>query len=397
VKLVFSKDRPQKEGPAGMQTLADLLNSSNGLSFLESKGIFVNQKQFKEQLKAPARPNLAHHFGVEDKKLICSGQQVYVDYHQSVVSKIEVLREMDADEELFPFFLWVDTDRSGSDNLISKFAWPSPSKKGAITILPPGAKEVEARFARIDSSQLSSAIDKLETHLRGSNKKVEGAKNKYLQLRTLFVNCHAGTLSAFNLQLTNFLLIRVLGFTPRSVLLSDQLDKTYILGAVNLFLNRVGDIVQVFNEARESLVWEGVDPQVRSLNEDYLPLFYSCEADNRRLRLHHYIDGNDHFAVSTCKCGRDYKFYLGVDALSIAEIAQTDRWSLDVCFPIFFNDLVSGFVAGKSSAIYLIILNEVLRKTLDKEPVPILVPESLRLNGYETSQVDSLIYRYFAE
>ena len=68
---------------------------------------------------------------------------------------------------------------------------------------------------------------------------------------------------------------------------------------------------------------------------------------------------------------------------------------LDVCFPIF-NDLVSGFVAGKSSAIYLMVLNEVLREVFDRRPVPILVPESLRLNGHEAAQIDSLIYRYFA-
>lgn len=380
-----------------MQTLADLLNSSDGLRFLESKGVFVNQKQFKEQLKVPVSPDLADQFGVKDRKLVCSGQQVYVDYHQSVLSKIEVLREMEADDELFPFFLWVDTDRSGSDNLMSKFAWPSPSKKGAITILPPGTKEVEARFARIDPSQLSSAIDKLETYLRGSDKRVAGAKNKYLQLRTFFLDGHAETLSAFNLQLTDFLLTQVLGFSPRAILLSEQLDKTYILETVSLFLNHTGDIVKVFNAARESLIQAGIDPQVRSLEEDYLPLFYSCETDDRRLRLRHYIDGNDHFAISTCKCGRDYKFHFSKDTLSITEIAQTDRWSPDVCFPSFFNDLVSGFVAGKSSAIYLIILNEVLREVLGKTPVPILVPESLRLDGYEATQIDSLIYRYFAE
>ena len=65
-------------------------------------------------------------------------------------------------------------------------------------------------------------------------------------------------------------------------------------------------------------------------------------------------------------------------------------------FPIFFNDLVSGYVAGKSSAIYLMILDEVIWKVLKKKPVPILVPESLRLNDAEATQVDSLIYRYLS-
>ncbi len=57
---------------------------------------------------------------------------------------------------------------------------------------------------------------------------------------------------------------------------------------------------------------------------------------------------------------------------------------------------MSGFVAGKSSAIYLMVLNEVLREVLDKTPVPILVPKSLGVNGDNPTQVDSLIHHYFA-
>jgi hypothetical protein len=380
-----------------MQTLADLLNSAEGLRFLEAKGVFIDSGQFKERLQPPANPRLAEHFGVEERKLVCSGQQIYVDYHQSVVSKIEILRELEKDAGLFPFFLWVDTDRSGSDNLMAKFAWPAPSKKGAITILPPGTKEVEMRFAQIDAAQLSSAIDRMETQLLQSNQKVTGAKEKYLQLRAFFIDGHAETLSAFNLRITDFLLTHVLGFTPRSVLLSEQLDQPYLLETVDLFLNHVGEIVKVFNDARQALIQADVDPQVRELDTDYLPLFYSCENDGRRLRLQHFIDGDDHFAICNCKCGQEYKFHLGKNTLSMEEIARTGRWSPDVCFPIFYNDLVSGFVAGKSSALYLLILNEVLQRVLEKKPVPMLVPESLRLKNAVDPQVDSLIYRYFTE
>ncbi|MFC1878296.1 hypothetical protein ACFLZW_00135 [Chloroflexota bacterium] len=380
-----------------MQSLADMLNSAEGLSYLGSKGVFVKQKQFEEQLERPAKLNLTDHLGVEDKKLVCSGQQIYVDYRQSVLSKIEVLRGMERDEDLYPFFLWVDTDRSGSDNLVTKFAWPGPSKKGYVTILPPGTREVEARFARIDPAQLSSAIGRLETHLRQSGEKKPEAKDKFLELRTFFLNGHAGTLSAFNLELTDFLLNQVLEYTPRAVVLSDLLDNKFLLDEVNIFVNRVEDVVKVFNRARESLAQKGIDPQVRPLKEGYLPLFYSCNVDDTRLRLYNYVDGKDHFAVGRCKCGQEYRFHLGTDVLSIAEIAETGRWSPDVCFPIFFNDSVSGYVAGKSSAIYLMILNEVLREVLDKRPVPILVPESLGANGKDPDRIDSLIYRYFAE
>jgi len=375
-----------------MQSLTDLLHSSEGLDFLESEGVFVTQDTFIDQLKLPVKPNLAIDLGAENRKLVCSGQQVYVDYRQSVLSKIEILRDMDLNKDLFPFFLWVDTDRSGSDNLISKFAWPPPSKKGPITVLSPKSRDVEMRFAPIDSSILMSAIDKLGTYLRQSDKNTEGAKERYQQLRAIFTNNRFDTLSEFNLQLTDFLLTHVFGYMPHSMMLSSILDQEVILNEVDLFVNCIREVVDTFNEAIADLSQKHINPQLKPLPESYLPLFFSCEVDNRRLRLFHHIDNDDHFAVSRCKCGQEYKFYLGQNSLSIAEIAQTNRWSPDVCFPIFLNDLVSGFVAGKSSALYLIVMNAMLRQVLGKTAVPILAPVNLDLQ--DNIQFDSLIFRY---
>ena len=63
--------------------------------------------------------------------------------------------------------------------------------------------------------------------------------------------------------------------------------------------------------------------------------------------------------------------------------------------PAFFNDFVSGYVAGKSSALYLLIINDVLQRVLGKTPVPILVPESLGQSNTTPDQVDSLLFSYF--
>jgi hypothetical protein len=378
-----------------MKTLMDLLDSAEGLRFLESEGVYVTQQEFEDQLKTPIRPDLADLFGKEEAKLVCSGQQVYVDYRQSVLSKFETLRELQQDKDLFPFFLWVDTDRSGSDNLATKLAWPHASKKGPITIGPQSTRDIESRFVTLNASVLRSAVDKLGTHLRQSGESVKGAKQRYIELREIFIDESPGTLSEFNLKLTDFLLANVFGFTPHSVRLSDLLDRGILLDEVNLFVNRIADVVQVFNKAIQTLVQKGIDPQVKPLPEHYLPLFLSCEVDNKRLRFHHAIDGNDHFAVAACKCGQDYRFYLGNGTLSVAEIARTSRWSPDVCFPIFLNRLVSGFVAGKSSAIYLLVMNQVLRKALDGTPVPIFIPENLELKDNNPPQFDSLMYRYF--
>lgn len=377
-----------------MQTLADLMSSEHGREWLASKGVFTSPQQFKERLNAPARPDLAVTLGVNGKKLICSGQQLYIDYHRSVLSKILTLREFKDDPDLFPFFLWVDTDRSGSDNLITKFAWPMDSKKGPIRITPSGIKDIESRFVQLDPVQLRGAIDKLGTHLRQSNVIRKSAKAKYQELRAFFDRESAGTLSDFNHQVTYFLLNQHLGYSPESVILSDAINRGLITEEVNLLLNHLGDVINVFNASVQSMRELGIDPQVEIRDPDYLPLFYSCPVDNQRLRLRHIVERGGHFAICICRCGETYRFDLGQNTLSIAEIAETQRWSPDVLMPAFFNDYVSGYVAGKSSALYLLILNDVLQKVLEKCTVPILVPESLSKSDPMSDQVDSLLYDF---
>jgi len=80
------------------------------------------------------------------------------------------------------------------------------------------------------------------------------------------------------------------------------------------------------------------------------------------------------------------------------EIAQTRRWSPDVCLPILLNDLMSGYVAGKSSGIYYgLVMKEVLEKVLNKRRVPILVPQSVGAKENDPRHFDSLIYSYLTE
>jgi hypothetical protein len=249
----------------------------------------------------------------------------------------------------------------------------------------------------LDREVLTSAIDKLETYLRQYAKPKPGAKERFMGLRSLFVDGECHTLSAFNLRLTNFLLNDVYGYTPPAVMLSDMLTQPAIIAEIELFVNHLEPATAVFNEAIETIQRQGLDPQVTPLDEHYLPLFLSCEVDDERLRLYHYTEGEDHFAGGRCRCGQTYKFHLGRQVLSLAEIVQTGRWSPDVCFPIFFNDRVSGFVAGKSSGVYLMVLNMVMRRALDKTPVPVLLPPGLETASASPDEPDSLIYRYMVQ
>lgn len=380
-----------------MRTLKDLLNLSEGLRFLESKGIYVAHNECIDQLRGPVQSNLADFFGVgKSTKLVYAGQQIYVDYRQSVLSKMLVLQDLENEESIFPFLVWADTDRSGSDKLTTRIVWPNHDHTVSISIAPPGTKDLEPRFIDLDALQLQKAIDRLGTCLFQSTHKQE-TKSKYRQLRALFLQERAVTLSAFNRQLAHFLLSNHLGFNPHSIFVSDIVNQGMITDTVNLCLNAITSFIRVFNESVYSLIQKEVDPQVKPLAEDYLPLRYSCEIDNKRMKLYHKMDGIDHYAVGTCKCGVDYSFYLGSRSLSIDELATSNRWSPDVSLPIFLNDLVSGVVAGKSSALYGIVLNEVLSKVLGKKPVPVLVPTSLGEKENSPRQFDSLIYSYLTE
>lgn len=103
-----------------------------------------------------------------------------------------------------------------------------------------------------------------------------------------------------------------------------------------------GDFIAVFNESVASLTAMGINPQVGPLADDYLPLYYSCDADGKRLRLRHLLVGTDHFAITRCACGADYSFPLGGSTLSVAALAQTQRWSPDVSVTLLQNDLLVG-------------------------------------------------------
>lgn len=378
-----------------MKSLTDLMRSPDGRELLRSSGVYVDPQEFKDRLRAPARTKLADSLDSEGRKLICSGQQLYVDYRQSVLSKILTLREFEQDPELLPFFLWVDTDRSGSDNLITKFAWPKPSKKGPVRIAPSKTRDIESRYVRLDPSQLRSAIDKLGTHLRESGVHREGAKLKYQKLRAIFIQEKPEILSSFNYRVSSFLLQNHLGYFPRPVILSETLNRGLLADEINLLLNHIDGIVRVFNESVQSHLAMGIDPQVAPRKPDYLPLFYSCDVDNFRLRLHQKVEGEDHFAVGRCKCGEDYRFFLGTKTLSIEQVARTDRWSVDVLLPAFLNNLVSGLVAGRSSGLYMMVINAVLRQVLGVSPVPILVPARLEQLAGPPEITDSLLYDYF--
>jgi hypothetical protein len=148
-----------------------------------------------------------------------------------------------------------------------------------------------------------------------------------------------------------------------------------LVASVEEYLTRIDEVVEVFNAAVARLVADDVDPQVRPLRADYLPRRYSCPRDGTRLRLDRGCARSRPAAAE-----RANGFELG-DPPRLDELRATGRWSIDVSMPVHHNDLASGWVGGRSTALYGIVFNEVLTKVLGRRPLPVLVPARLPLEG----------------
>jgi hypothetical protein len=385
-----------------MRTIKDLLSIPEGRRFLENQGITTDMDIFIAQLKPPRNPDLQQYLGSGIRKPVYAFQQIYVDVTQSMVNRIQVLDDLTQLEEVAPFFLWIDTDKAGSDKITTRMYWPHWGKVRSIPICPHSIRDIEARFVKIDPLRLEAAIDKLGMYLVQSvsgERARAAASTNFEKLEELFVGNHIRTLSEFNHHVSSFLLNEVAGLDPVSVFVSDLANGDLLTTEIEAALNQIEGIIEAFNQARADLIRRGINPVVKAFSENYLPLNYSCLVCQRRLRLHRETKQGDHFAVADCRCSQTYRFYLGRQRLSLTELAQTRRWSPDVCLALMMNDLVSGFVGGQSSGVYFgLLMKAALENALNKRRVPVLLPGISPENRAETlAKFDSLIYNYLIE
>ena len=385
------------------QNLKDLLASPDGVNFLAAHDIFVTQEDFVAQLKSPVQAGLTRSVEAEQQKPIYALQQIYIDCTHSRLDRMVILDRFEADADCFPFFLWIDTDLAKTDALMLRFFWPLFGKKMSVRLSAGAHDNSELRFIPFETSRVQQALDKLDIYLSQSitgRKKVTRAKarDRYDHLKAVFLQQTSGVISELNHRVAYFLLNNQAQLNPFSVLVSDLISRDLITTEINLFLNHLDEAIGVFNDAVEALHAQDIDPKVKPLATDYLPLHVSCLDCRRRLRLHREAQGHDQFAVARCKCQREYRYHLGHHQLSIDEIVQAGAWSPDVSLTLFMNDFVSGYIGGGSSGIYYgLVMKEVLETVLHKRRVPILLPPPSGVNGNGPEQFDSLLYRYLMD
>ena len=351
---------------------------AEGVAFLAEREMFVCESAFAARLQAPVNGALAAYFAAPQGRPVYALQQLYTDCTPSMLDRMALLRDLGQRPDWLPFFLWIDTDLAGSDPLMLRMLWTVFGKPVSMRLCPAANDVRELRFIPVDPAAVRDALAKLEVYVSQSisgRKKVTRARirERLDTLRTVLLPDPPGAHSDLNHRLSRFLLDNQARLNLRSVRVSELL--ALLTAPVNDFINCLDDAIRVFNAAAEALRAQGIEPHVKPLAPDYLPLHVSCRACRRRLRLRRETQGVDQFATARCRCGEAYCLHLGSGRLSIDTLADAADWSPDVSLTLFLNDLVSGYVAGASSGVYYgLVMAEVLQQVFGRRRVPILLP-----------------------
>jgi hypothetical protein len=369
-----------------MSSLPELLRSPDKRGLLEDRGLFTTAGDFLAALEPAADGRLAGSVGLaEAPRLVYVAQQVCADYPASVTAKFAAARDLSTSGGTAVAVLWHDMDRSGSDKRAMRFALPLGSERAGIWLAPRKLKDREPRFIPIERYRLEQAVGDLEAWIARAvpRPRLPFARARLESLADVLLGDGIETLADANRAVASLLLREQLGFEAPAAFTSELAGWGLLTDAMNALLARVEEVVSEFNAAREDLLAVGIDPRVQPLSADYLPLRYSCSRDGARIRLRRAAEGARQLAVGACRCGADYRFDLGTGIAMPGELEASGRWSPDITLPILLNQFVSGVVAGRSSAVYGLVLDAVVARVFNSHPVPMLLPTEIAAGGLE--------------
>jgi hypothetical protein len=362
-----------------MRGLADLLADPHGVAFLEERGVFADDAAFAAELRLPERDGLTSLLALpRDCRLVYIGQQVCADLAAATAAKFTAARDAAARHGVTPTVLWHDMDSTQSERYGARIVVPIAKRTRGIWLVSKELEELEPRFIPVDRAHLEAVVADLGNWARSA---VSGdrreARDRLLRLSDALLAPHVTTLADADRAIVSLVLRDALGFDATATYASQMVASGLLVDSVAEYVAAVDDVVHVFNKAIDRLVAADVDPQVRPLPPDHLPLRFSCPLEGTRLRLSREQRGDNVFATATCRCNTRYEFDLGSGDARLGELEQTGRWSIDVSMPLHHNDLASGWVAGRSTALYGLVFNEVLERVFGRRPIPILVPREL--------------------
>ena len=184
--------------------------------------------------------------------------------------------------------IWHDADRAASERLAMRIVLPLGRRRRGIWLAARALGDREARWVPVERAQLLDAVAQLhewaENALPADR---EAAHRRVDRLAEALLAPDVDTVARACAALATVLLREQLGLSAPAAFVSELVGAGLLDAALDVYLARLDDVVRVFNAARDELLARDIDPQVRALGEDHLPLHLSCRVDRARLRLAH--------------------------------------------------------------------------------------------------------------
>lgn len=386
-----------------MKSLLDLMADAEQRAFLAQRGMHSDLDRFAGELAPPRDPALNRLLGLSDAtELVHIGQQVCTDYQPATLTKFEVVDALRAYPGVATAILWHDADRADTEKLGMRIVLRTGPKTVGLTIAHRSTGHAEPRFIPVEPAAVATAMEQLgrwamgRSQDRGKAERIAAKERLDLLVDTVRIDAPV-TLAQFNARLAGFLLREGIGVQVPSTFLSTMLDAGLLTASVTRYVDAREDVIRVFNEAVDELLALDIDPHVKHLGPDYLPLHYYCPVARARVRLTHARDGAQQLATVACSCGSTHTFPLGSSELGIAELVATGTWSSDISLPVHHNAIASGWVVGRSTAVYGLVLNAVMTRVFGERPIPGLIPPSLTASASASvpdGDADSLLAEY---
>lgn len=358
-----------------MRDLAEALATPSARAFLEAHGVCDDPVAFLDRLRPP--PGSSPPPGAATP-VVYVGQQLSADLARPAVAKIETLVALAATGRVRPLLVWSDVDRSGSDRAITTISWDAAGGTRSVRMSSRRHGRAETRFVPCEPDLVHRGWDRLGAWLAQDTPTGvarAAALERHGRLRRALRG--ARSLADVDDVLTTAALASVgaEGFASRHV--SDMLTDGALVARLERLVAALDDVAQVVDEAVDALTALGVDPRLRRSTPGRLPLFHSCPATGVRSRCHLVRDGTLRIAEAPCDLHGAHRFELGRSEVCLAALATGGRWSPDVSLPLLLAGSVSGVVAGRSSALYGVVLARVQSAVFGEPATPALVPAGL--------------------
>jgi len=375
-----------------VRSLADLGASREGREWLAAHGVHTDPDRFRAVLKPPSDAGLATLVGVPaDRPLIYVGQQVATDYSHATAAKFAATGDLSRDG-LECVSIWHDMDRAGAERCGMRIVLHVGTRTVGFALANRKLEDREPRFIRLERAHLPEIVRQARDALGGLPRTArDPARVRLDRVAQAVADGEIETLAQATRAIATWLLREQIHVELPSICLSDLAGSGLLRARLLEVLERVDEVVAAFNGAVARLGREGIDARVHPLGERWLPLWYSCPMTDRRTRLVRDANGGDWVAVATCKCGNTHRFRLR-EAAGFEELEATGRWSPDVLLPVLTDSLASGYVAGRSTALYGIVMRAVI-DALGREPTPSFVPPELA-TAHAAPQPDSILHDY---